>query len=124
MGTGKREKIRAEWERPARLFVARHGRERLERFGISVYEIKDSVLRRFEASNKGRPCDRALGRIGCPKPGEAAFSLKSGEIREITPVALDKPRVHAVDAKDDEAPRRPFGAEVSTATKRPIYKDA
>ena len=83
-----------------------------------MYEIEDAMLGGIEARDEGRPRHRALRRRGSREPRESALVAHAVKIRQLGPVTLDKARVHAVDADDDQLSVAVRGAPASSTANK------
>src|SRR5436189_222773 len=66
-----------------------------------MHEIEDTVAARVHPGSHARPRYRALRRYRGSEPLEIALAAQLAEIRQRTPVRLQKLRVHAVDTEHD-----------------------
>src|ERR1700722_5753335 len=79
-------------------------------------EIENPVLCRIEAGNESRPCHRTLRRSRRSESHEASLIPQACEIRKISPMSLDKFRVHAIDPNHDHLPAIRVGAMTASSS--------
>ena len=88
--------------------LLRHREGRNPVGGIALQEVEDLVSAGVEAGRERRPRHRRLRRDGRRQRRVAAPGLERREVGKLSPRQhlLDDGRIHAVEAEDDDTPRR------------------